>query len=543
MHLLEDPVTIGCGHSYCKKCISTYWDRKFAEHAALSCPQCRQTFSPRPTLNRNALLAELLEEHKKTSEASAADDSGSFDGLWGVLCDICTGEKRSACKFCLTCLVSYCQIHLKSHFEVPPLKKHKLIQASPSNKQVICERHNKLLEIHCRTDRLFLCALCVVDGHQGHDTIAVTEQMEAMERQLQRTKQEIVGRVMDSEKKIMELKVVANSIKDTAWEVCDEFQRLCMESIRLYVTAMEKKIAYVREKVGEEEKAGLYWVNTQLRQLKSEVAELNKRNTELTQIFQTEEPIQFLQACLAFGNLPAFGDVHTRVEKLTEFVQNQKDKMKNINDIPKLKLYLNEYSDILLPRKLNPVTSRQYLMAKFKNKRLDIDSNTIAACLSLSSSNRELSWGASDQAHPDHIDRFTYYPQALCKQGLTDDSYWEVEWDGGIVEVAVSYRSIQRRGSGNDCCFGHNNLSWKLICCSSGCRFWHNNLERAHIPRVSSNKLGVHLRYQEGVLSFYSVNTRDEEFILLHRSEVIFTEPLYPGFSVDLGSTLKICKI
>lgn len=543
LQLLEDPVTIGCGHNYCKRCINAFWDRKSAEQTAFSCPQCRQTFKPRPTLNRNALLAELLEEHKKASETCAAGGSESSNGLEDVLCDVCTGEKRSASKFCLTCLVSYCQIHLKPHTEVPTLKKHKLTPATLRNKQIICGRHHKLQEIYCRTDQMCLCALCVVDGHQGHDTTGVTEEMEAKQRQLQRTKQEVVDRVLHSEKQITELKEVANSIKDTAWEICDEFERLSKENIRLYATAMEKKIADIREKVGEDEKAGLDCISTELAQLRSQMGELNKMNTQLTELFQIEEPIQFLQDCRTFGNLPAFGGAHTRMNKLTEFVRNQKDKMKNVADREKCKLFLREYSEISLPRHLQLIKSRQYFLTRYKNQTLHIDPDTVAACLSLTSSKRELSWGAKDQAHPAHIDRFTFYPQALCKQGLTDDSYWEVEWDGGIVEVAVSYRGIQRKGSGNDCCFGHNDLSWKLMCCSSGSRFWHNNLEKARIPCVSSKKVGVHLRYQEGILSFYSVNTSTDELKLLHRSEGFFTEPLYPGVSIDLGSTLKICTM
>lgn len=540
LQLLEDPVTIGCGHSYCKTCINAFWDRKSAEQAVCSCPQCRQIFKPRPTLYRNALLAELLEEHKKASEACAVGDSGPSEALEDVLCDVCTGDKRSACKFCLTCLLSYCQIHLQPHNEVPPLKKHTLTKATQRSKH-ICERHHKLQEIYCRTDQMCLCALCVFDGHQGHETTTVTEEMKAMQRHLQRTKQEVGDRVVHSQSLFTELKDIANSVKDTAWEVCDEFERISKESIRLYATIMEKKIADIREKVGEDEKAGLDLINTEMAHLRSEMGELNKMNIQLTELFQTEEPIQFLQNCQAFSYLPAFGGVHTRMDILTKFVRNQKDKMKNVADREKCKFH-KEYSEIALPRKLQRITSRQYLVTKYKNHTLAIDPNTVAACLSLTSSNRELSWGPNDQAHPNHTERFTYYPQALCQQGLTDDSYWEVEWDGGIVEVAVSYRGIQRKGSGNDCCFGHNDLSWKLICCSSGSRFLHNNLERAGIPRVGSKKVGVHLRYQEGILSFYSVNTSNE-FKLLHQSEGIFTEPLYPGFSIDLGSTLKICTM
>ncbi|XP_039984233.1 E3 ubiquitin/ISG15 ligase TRIM25-like isoform X2 [Xiphias gladius] len=57
LELLRDPVTIPCGHSYCMSCLTDYWDRQ----QVCSCPQCRTTFSPRPTLGRNTLLVEMLQ--------------------------------------------------------------------------------------------------------------------------------------------------------------------------------------------------------------------------------------------------------------------------------------------------------------------------------------------------------------------------------------------------------------------------------------------------------------------------------------------------
>lgn len=176
------------------------------------------------------------------------------------------------------------------------------------------------------------------------------------------------------------------------------------------------------------------------------------------------------------------------------------------------------------------------------DSKVEVDPNTVAACLCLSDRNREISWSVSDQAHPDHPDRFTYYNQALCQKGLDRSHYWEVEWDGGIVELAVSYKGIKRKGSGNDCCFGHNNLSWKLICSSSGCTFWHNNLHKGQIPPANSRRVGIHLDYKAGTLGFYCVSDPDT-LTLLHQVQTTFTEPLYPGFSVDLGSTLNICNI
>ncbi len=58
-----------------------------------SCPQCRQTFSPRPALARNTMLAELVEKLKKTK---LSDDC--YAGA--VQCDVCTGRKYKAVKSC-----------------------------------------------------------------------------------------------------------------------------------------------------------------------------------------------------------------------------------------------------------------------------------------------------------------------------------------------------------------------------------------------------------------------------------------------------------
>ncbi|XP_070687110.1 E3 ubiquitin/ISG15 ligase TRIM25-like [Pempheris klunzingeri] len=543
LHLLEDPVTTACGHSYCMKCINSFWDKNNNRGRTYSCPQCRQTFSPRPVLKRNIVLANLLETHKKTT--AAAGDTYAAPG--DVQCDACTGRKRRASMFCLVCLASFCETHLRPHFEVPPLKKHNLIEASLRIKDSICGRHDKLLEIYCRTDQRFVCLLCVMDEHKGHNTVTVAAEKLEMQDKLERTKQEIADRVKNSEREMSELRQAADSIREASWEACDDFEQLCEENISLYIRSVERRRSEMREKAGEAEKAGVDWTNRRLGQLQREVFELRRREDKLNQLSQTEDPVQFLQGFYGFGDLPVFTESHDSPDMLTKFVTAQKDKLKNMFNKEKNELFSHSDKHLLskLPR-LEKITSRIYLLTKHKNSRVEVDPNTVAAYLCLSESNREISWSGSDHAHPDHPDRFTYYHQALCKKGLVDSSfYWEVEWDGGIVELAVSYKGIQRKGWGKDCCFGHNDLSWKLICSSSGCTFWHNNLHRGQIPPARSRRVGVHLDCNAGTLSFYSVypDVDPDRLTLLHKVQTTFTEPLYPGFSVDLGSTLKICNI
>ncbi|XP_038561200.1 tripartite motif-containing protein 16-like [Micropterus salmoides] len=540
LQVLEDPVTTTCGHSYCKTCINSFWDRNNNGGRTYSCPQCRETFYLRPDLKRNTLLADLLEEHKRSnSQSAAASDTEAVSD--DVQCDACTGRKRKASKFCLVCLASYCETHLKPHFEVPPLRKHSLIQASARIKDRICARHDRLLELYCRTDQQFLCLLCVMNEHKGHDIVAVAAEKCEIQIHLERTKQDIEGRLLNSESKMEDLRQAADCIRDAAWEACDDFERLCAEDILLYVQSVKRKCSEMREKVGEAEKAGVDWTNSRLGQLNREVFELRRRANELDQLSRTDDPIHFIQGFRALGDLPVFTHSHERHDMLTEFVTAQKDKLKNMCDNEKNELLSHSERKCLskMPRSHKEIT-RRYLLTK--SSKVEVDPNTVAACLCLSDGNRKISWGACDQAHPDHPDRFTCSHQALCKNGFVSSHYWEVKWDGGIVDLAVSYKGIKRKGSGKDCCFGHNELSWKLICSSSGCTFWHNNLHKGRIPPARSRRIGVHLDCEAGTLAFYSVSGTDT-VTLLHKIQTTFTEPLYPGFSVDLGSTLKICNI
>ncbi|XP_071374674.1 NACHT, LRR and PYD domains-containing protein 12-like [Centroberyx affinis] len=174
---------------------------------------------------------------------------------------------------------------------------------------------------------------------------------------------------------------------------------------------------------------------------------------------------------------------------------------------------------------------------------LTLDPNTANRNLLLSEDNRKVTEVEEEQPYPDHPERFDFWDQLLCRNGLTGRCYWEVEWEGR-VSIGVTYRGIGRSGAGADCWIGGNEKSWSLFCCDCSYSAFHNNRRVTRYPASSvSNRVAVYLDWPAGSLSFYRVSS--DTLIHIHTFHSIFTEPLSPGFGlgVKFGASVSLCQI
>ncbi|XP_073712617.1 tripartite motif-containing protein 16-like protein [Misgurnus anguillicaudatus] len=519
LDLLKDPVTIPCGHSYCMSCITDCWDQD-DQKRDYSCPQCRQTFNTRPVLNKNTMLAEVVEKLKKTKRKAARPDH-CYAEAGDVKCDVCTERKHKAVKSCLVCLNSYCQNHFKLHEELHSGKRHKVIDATGP-------QHEKPLEIYCKTDQLCICYLCMVGKHKNHNTIPAKEERTKKEKELKEMQIKCQQRVQESQKKLQELRDAVETHKRSAQTAVDDTERIFTQLIR----SIDRRRSEVKQLIRDQEKAAVSEAEGLLKRLEQEIDDLRRRDAELEQLSHTDDHIHFLLSFQSLSVPPGSSDsLSITVSSLISF----DDVGKSVSHLrEKLKDFCREEIEKIFDKVTpEPKTREQFL--KYYH-HFTADPNTAFKHLCLSEGNRVITYTDTEQPYPDHPDRFDNRLQVLCSESVSGRCYWEVEWSGAVL-ISVSYKSIKRKG-GYECLFGRNDQSWSLYCCDSRYSFWHNNIE-TKLPVVSrSSRIGVYVDHSAGSLSFYSVS---DTMTLIHRVNTTFTKPLYPGFRV--WESVKLCDL
>ncbi|KAJ8361448.1 hypothetical protein SKAU_G00179730, partial [Synaphobranchus kaupii] len=272
-----------------------------------------------------------------------------------------------------------------------------------------------------------------------------------------------------------------------------------------------------------------------------EVSELRRRHVELEQLSHSDDHIHFLQSWQLLSSPSGYEDVsninvdpHSSFGPTKKAISELKERLEELckGELGKISATVNEVNVLQADE---PRTREDFLQYSCQ---LRLDPNTVHPSLHLLEGNSGVKMESEPQLYADHPGRFAHWQQVLCREGVSGRRcYWEVDWKGTEVDIAVSYKGIDRKSTGNECSFGWNDRSWSLYLSESKCAFVHNNGSTT-VPFPASSRIGVFLDFRAGKLSFYSVS---DTMTLIHKVQTTFMEALYPGFGVwGYGSTIKI---
>ncbi|XP_051730774.1 tripartite motif-containing protein 16-like protein [Ctenopharyngodon idella] len=450
MDLLRDPVTIPCGHNYCMECIKSFWEQK-NQRKLCSCPECRQTFSPRPALNKNTLFAEVVEKLRHTG--------------------------------------------IRSH-TIPGVKNDEDIAKEKQDLVMFCEQELK---------------------------------------QLQRRCQQVIK---ERETELQDLSHAVLSLRSSAQAAVEDTEKIFSELIQ----AIEALCFEVTEMIKAKEQKELDEAHGFMEKLEQEIAEFKRRDAEYDTIARLDDKTQFLKSYETLCSLPelvtspavlvnpdfCFEMVSRKLTVLSEDIKDLGQKK-----LEKLSKKVTSLKFIPTPE---PKVREQFLEY---SGPLTLDLNTAHRNLSVCSESGEVTFIKTSLSVPDHPERFDSYYQVLCRESVSGRCYFEVDWSGkGPVHIAVSYEDISRKGKSTQCAFGHNAQSWSLVFSEDTYSFWHGGRE-TKIPKMQwAHRTGVYVDFSAGILAFYSIT---DSMNLIHRIRTVFAQPLYPGFRINTGCSLRLC--
>ncbi|XP_029111862.1 zinc-binding protein A33-like [Scleropages formosus] len=155
-----------------------------------------------------------------------------------------------------------------------------------------------------------------------------------------------------------------------------------------------------------------------------------------------------------------------------------------------------------------------------------LDPDTAHPQLVLSEDRKRVRHENTKQELPDNPERFKRRIGVLGKERFSSGRhYWEVEvGDKTDWDLGVARESINRKGKPT---LSPNNGYW-TICLRNGNEYKANAESSVSLPlSVKPQKVGVYVDYEEGQVSFYSVEEMSHIYIFTGYK---FTEKLYPFF-------------
>ncbi|XP_034391796.1 E3 ubiquitin-protein ligase TRIM21-like [Cyclopterus lumpus] len=508
LDVFTDPVTTSCGHNFCKKCINDYWDTNNQN----MCPLCKKVFTSRPELLVNTFMSEMVSQFRQSAQQKASSSSSEQQESkpGEVPCDVCTGTKLKALKSCLVCLASYCETHLEPHLTASRLKRHQLMDPVENLEDRMCTKHDKPLEMFCKTDQTCVCILCICSDHKTHKFVPLKEEYEERKFKMEAQIQQII---QERQLKIETIKGFVDISNRNA-------DREKAEGVQVFTDlkeSVERKLNELINTIEEKQRTTKKQAEDSIRELEQEISELMKRSTDVEKLSLSEDLLQSVQALNIHHppptkdwsevSVPPASYEGTVVRAVSQLEETLSKKMKKLVAEVKMKRVQKFAVDVTL----DPETAHPHLILSDDGKQVndsDVKKNL-----------------------PNNPKRFSTSPSVLAKQSFSSGRfYFEVQVKGKTDwDLGVTRELSKRKG---DITLTPQKGYW-TICLTNG-----NQYEAAADPPVllslksGPQKVGVFVDYEEGLVSFYDV---EAAVLIFSFTGCSFKKKLLPYFNPELN--------
>ncbi|XP_044161051.1 E3 ubiquitin/ISG15 ligase TRIM25-like [Bufo gargarizans] len=501
LSLYTDPVSLRCGHNFCRSCIVSALDAQEAA-GVYSCPDCRAEYPERPALEKNRKLRNIV-EHFLSARPDMEDT--------GIFCTYCDSPVP-AVRTCLQCEASFCDKHLSRHSKS---SEHTLVEPTATPKERKCSTHKEVLKYYCPIDTACICvSCCLVGEHRGHDVELLDVASEKKKEKLRKYLKELNPQKADIQARLHNLQDRQRNIQEKASDKRKNVRKLFMD-IKKQLEMAEKKAL---SEISRQEEKIVSHISDLIKKLEIEADELSRKMHHVEEMCHVTDPIRLLQesdiTVCGRGDDEDTGGEGRSEDGLDEVLisltlhRSMRDIVTNVRS--ELGLHV---PDILLDED----TAHRYLKIS-EDRKTATDSEK------------------EEQDRPESPERFLIYPQVLSRCGLSSDRYyWELEWNLiGECGVGLSYPSIEREGDESG--ITYNEKSWCLVMSDTVCAAYHNS---AILPLNinSCPRLGVFLDYEAGRLSFYQLC---DPIRHLHTFTASFSEPLHVAFYMQDEASVRI---
>ncbi|XP_068445033.1 E3 ubiquitin/ISG15 ligase TRIM25-like isoform X2 [Clinocottus analis] len=286
------PVTIPCGHNFCQDCLLRTWKDSY------SCPQCRTHFATKPELKKNTVLSSVVRTFNlrtSKSEATLIVEESKAEKEDVIRCDTCM--RAEASQTCLTCMVSFCEEHLRPHRENPIYGLHQLSQPLGDLSERICPDHHKLMELFCSQHSRPICSLCLQQVHKGCSFISPEEQRSLIELGLRDKLGLLDGKI--------------EKIQTAVFQINDTQSKLKVAATKRK-TALTTVYQQIRDMLEQEERQAQHDVDHELnicqtklrdhmKTLTDNTVKMTNAKEQINSLLSQSQTVAFLQASVDFN--------------------------------------------------------------------------------------------------------------------------------------------------------------------------------------------------------------------------------------------------